>query len=210
MKTERLYYASDDLQRQAQVLACDATDDGRYAVVLAATLFHPQGGGQRADTGMLGGKTVLHVSSRGDEVVHLLAEPLPLGPVDMQVDGEIRLLHSRWHSAGHLIGWLGENRGWQPVKAHHWPGEGRITFAPGAAAQTVGVDFLQASLEGLIAADLSRVQVLEQGGRQVGFGELPAYSCGGTHVRSLAELVGVLISAVKMKKGQLVVHYGMA
>ncbi|MGO2434818.1 MAG: alanyl-tRNA editing protein, partial [Serratia proteamaculans] len=43
--------------------------------------------------------------------------------------------------------------------------------------------------------------------RQVGFGELPAYGCGGTHVLSLGELGAVNITALKMKKGQLIVQY---
>ncbi len=45
------------------------------------------------------------------------------------------------------------------------------------------------------------------GMRKVGFGELPAYPCGGTHVARLAELGDIVISQIKMKKGQLVVSY---
>jgi Ser-tRNA(Ala) deacylase AlaX len=47
------------------------------------------------------------------------------------------------------------------------------------------------------------------GVRQVGFGDLPVYGCGGTHVASLSELGAVTITAVKMKKGQLIVQYEM-
>lgn len=43
--------------------------------------------------------------------------------------------------------------------------------------------------------------------RQVGFGELPAYGCGGTHVATLAEIGAVSVTGVKMKKGQLIVQY---
>ena len=46
--------------------------------------------------------------------------------------------------------------------------------------------------------------------KQVGFGELPAYPCGGTHVARLAELGDIVISQIKMKKGQLVVSYTLA
>ncbi len=69
-------------------------------------------------------------------------------------------------------------------------GEGRITFTPGPDAQTVEADFLQAELARLIAADLPRRQQAVEGMRQVGFGELPAYGCGGTHVATLAEVGG--------------------
>ncbi|CAI0729339.1 alanyl-tRNA synthetase [Serratia entomophila] len=207
--TERHYYYSDDLQAEARVLACTPAEDGAFAIELDATPFHPQGGGQPADGGTLGDVAVLRVTQQGDKVLHFTAEPLPLGPVIARVDGEQRRLHTRWHSAGHLIGWLGETRGWQPVKAHHWPGEGRITFTPGACAQTLEQGYLQAELAQLIAADLPRRQQEVEGKRQVGFGELPAYGCGGTHVASLSELGEVNITAVKMKKGQLIVQYEM-
>lgn len=208
--TERLYYYSDDSHGEAQVLACTPIEEGGYAIELDATLFHPQGGGQPADGGQLGTVPVLRVAQQGDKVLHFTAEPLPTGPVKVQIEGELRRLHTRWHSAGHLIGWLGETRGWQPVKAHHWPGEGRITFAPGAEPQTLDQDFLQAELARLIAADLPRKQVAVDGLRQVGFGALPTYGCGGTHVSSLAALGTVNITALKVKKGQLIVQYELA
>lgn len=86
-------------------------------------------------------------------------------------------------------------------------GEGRITFTPGPDAQTVEADFLQAELARLIATDLPCRQQAVEGMRQVGFGELPAYGCGGTHVATLAEVGAIAITGVKMKKGQLIVQY---
>ena len=129
--TERHYYHSDALQLQAQVLACQPLEDGNYALELDATLFHPQGGGQPADGGTLNGEPLLRLVPRGEDILHVVARPQPPGAIDIEVDGRLRVLHARWHSAGHLIGYLGETQGWRPVKAHHWPGEGRITFMPG-------------------------------------------------------------------------------
>ena len=51
--TERLYYTCDDAEGRANVLSCTPEPDGRYAVVLDSTLFHPQGGGQPADVGWI-------------------------------------------------------------------------------------------------------------------------------------------------------------
>ena len=50
---------------------------------------------------------------------------------------------------------------------------------------------------------------LEDGIREVGFGELPAYACGGTHVQALGELGQVTILAVAEKKGTLSVRYSL-
>jgi Ser-tRNA(Ala) deacylase AlaX len=48
---------------------------------------------------------------------------------------------------------------------------------------------------------------LEDGTRHVGFGQLPAYACGGTHVQTLGELGRVTILALSEKKGALSVRY---
>ncbi|MFI8415844.1 alanyl-tRNA editing protein [Serratia sp. NPDC078593] len=205
--TERRYYDNDDLQLSAEVVACTPFDDALYAVELNTTIFHPQGGGQPADKGSLNGVPVMRVLQQDNAIQHIVAEPLPLGAVNVVIDPAVRALHARWHSAGHMIGYLGERQGWQPVKAHHWPGEGRITFVAGAEAKTLDPSGLQTELMKLIAADLPRVQHLDNGLRKVGFGDLPAYGCGGTHVGSLAEVGQVQINAVKMKKGQLIVQY---
>ena len=42
-------YLSDITQAEVEVLQCDPTEDGRFAIQLAQTPFHPQGGGQPSD-----------------------------------------------------------------------------------------------------------------------------------------------------------------
>lgn len=205
--TERLYYTSDMLECTAQVLRCDQQADGRYAIVLDKTVFHPQGGGQPADKGWIAGIPVESVLQQGDDVVHILAQPLAANEVRLQVDAVCRALHARLHSAGHVIGYAGEQYGWRPVKAHHWPGEGRITFAAGENAREPEIPMLDALIAGWQSAALPRHIAFEDGRRKVRFGDLPAYGCGGTHVSSLAELGSVVIGSVKMKKGQLIVSY---
>ena len=54
--TERVYYTSDATDGRAQIIACTAEADGRYAIELDRTLFHPQGGGQPADRGWIAGQ----------------------------------------------------------------------------------------------------------------------------------------------------------
>lgn len=56
--TERLYYTSDATQGQANIMSCLAEPDGRYAITLDRTLFHPQGGGQPSDAGWIGDAAV--------------------------------------------------------------------------------------------------------------------------------------------------------
>lgn len=208
--TERLYYTSDATECPARVVNCLGEADGRYAIELDRTLFHPQGGGQPADRGWIGELAVESVAARGESIVHIVAQPLPSGEVAIRVDEDARRLHARLHSAGHLIGQAGERFGWRPIKAHHWPGEGRITFAAGTNALLPEASALLAQIEGWQAEDLPRRISFAEGLRKVGFGDMPSYPCGGTHVASLSELGEVVITQVKMKKGQMIVSYAIA
>lgn len=205
--TERLYYTSDATECLARVVNCSGEADGRYAIELDRTLFHPQGGGQPADRGWIDELTVESVVARGESIVHIVSQPLPPGEVAIRVDADARQLHARLHTAGHLLGQAGERSGWQPVKAHHWPGEGRITFAAGANASLPEASALLRQVEVWQAENLRRQVSFAEGRRKVGFGDMPGYACGGTHVTSLSELGKVVITQVKMKKGQMIVSY---
>lgn len=208
--TERLYYTSEATAGSAQVIRCTEEPDGRYAIELNQTLFHPQGGGQPADRGWIAGLAVEGVFLRGEQVVHILPGALAPGEVEMQVDKNVRERHSRWHSAGHLIGYAGETFGWKPVKAHHWPGEGRITFVSGESLDSLPDPIaLIALIDGWKAQNLLRHTEIETGRRKVRFGDLPAYMCGGTHVKQLADIGVMQILGLKMKKGQLVITYAL-
>ncbi|WP_248750509.1 alanyl-tRNA editing protein [Pseudomonas sp. MWU15-20650] len=206
--TERLFFTHDHLTAELEVLSCTAHEE-QFAVILQSTIFHPQGGGQPFDTGWLGDSQVLRVIQADEHVVHYVDRPLEPGPVTARVDEQRRALHTRLHSAGHLIGNAGERLGWMPIKAHHWPGEGKITFIRGQAAHPLDAEMLQLQVNQWIAAGYSRQTTVEEGSREVGFGELPAYACGGTHVQTLSELGPVTILALSEKKGALSVRYSL-
>ena len=127
----------------------------------------------------------------------------------IRIDEQRRRFNSRMHSAGHLIGHFVQALGWMPVKAHHWPGEGRVQFKPLESAKEMDAEMIQHGIEQWVAHDLPRLTSMREGAREIGFGELPAYGCGGTHVRSLKDLGTVTIASLSMKKGMLSVHYSV-
>jgi Ser-tRNA(Ala) deacylase AlaX len=206
--TLRLFFHSDDLKANVEVLDC-TPQEHEFAVVLRATLFHPQGGGQPCDTGWIGESQVLRVVQEPDRIIHFVDRPVALGMTCIRIDEQRRNFNTRMHSAGHLIGHFVQALGWMPIKAHHWPDEGRVQFKPGDGAQEVDAETVKHGIAQWIEHDLPRLTSLREGAREIGFGELPAYGCGGTHVRSLKDLGTVTIASLSQKKGTLSVHYSV-
>lgn len=108
--TEKLYYQDSHLFTfDAVVLDCREEKTG-YSVVLDRTAFFPEGGGQLADTGTLGGARVLDVRERGGEIRHSTDAPLPVGErVAGQLDVEQRLRRMQNHSGEHVLSGLVHN-----------------------------------------------------------------------------------------------------
>lgn len=106
---DRLYYQDSHLARfTAQVLECRWDEKrGSYRVVLDRTAFFPEGGGQYADTGMLGGIRVLDVREREGQVVHYLEGPLEPGTrAEGVLDYEQRFSRMQQHSGEHIVSGL--------------------------------------------------------------------------------------------------------
>jgi len=87
----------------ADVSAVAGTD-----VRLAETYFYPEGGGQPADRGTVGGVAVDHVYADDDDdgVVHVLAREPDFGEgdrVQAEVDPEFRQYCMRAHTASHVL-----------------------------------------------------------------------------------------------------------
>ena len=100
--TEKLYYGDAYLAEFcARVISCEADGD-RFAVVLDRTAFYPEGGGQRADGGVIGGARVLDVQKRGGEVIHILDGEVS-GEVKCAVDFAPRYRMMQNHTAEHIL-----------------------------------------------------------------------------------------------------------
>lgn len=91
----------------ARVLTCQAAGEGRWQVTLDQTAFFPEGGGQPADQGTLGGSAVLDVQEAGDAILHTTDAPLSPGDtVQGELDWALRFGRMQCHSGEHVISGL--------------------------------------------------------------------------------------------------------
>lgn len=103
MSTRKLFH--EDAYRTrftANVLSCVAAGE-TWDVVLDATAFYAESGGQPSDTGRLGGQPVLGVRELEDgTIVHTVPGPLE-GEVTGEIDFDRRLDHMEQHTGQHLL-----------------------------------------------------------------------------------------------------------
>ena len=120
MKTNKLFYADTHLTEfSATVVDCFQGKNG-FEIELDETAFYPEGGGQAADKGTLGGLEVLHVHEDGERVLHRMAQPLTPGET---VVGKIDYAHRfdlmQQHTGEHIVsGIINSRYGYHNVGFH--------------------------------------------------------------------------------------------
>ena len=120
METRKLYYEDCHLSSfTARVVSCQKTEKG-WQIILDATAFYPEGGGQACDLGTLGGVQVMDVREKGETVVHLCDGPLAVGAeVEGVIDYERRFDLMQQHTGEHIVsGIIHERFGYHNVGFH--------------------------------------------------------------------------------------------
>ncbi|KNG51164.1 alanyl-tRNA synthetase-like protein [Stemphylium lycopersici] len=227
-----------------------------YILTTPSTIFHAQGGGQPSDTGTMtvgeASFTVHQVRKMEPAILHMgsfssatAAPAFTATKADsdgaeralcQSIDVDKRILHSRIHTAGHVIGLAVHAlmaAGALPPnitdgKASHYPSAAFVEFAgliPGeakAAIQRVVDDMVAQDLpvsilfwdedrvkkecKGVGGGDAVKGDEID-GVRVVRIGDLGSYPCGGTHVLKLGECGKVVVRGVKRQKGVSKVSY---
>jgi alanyl-tRNA synthetase len=101
--TDRLYLTDPYLTQFRARITSLAEHGGRPAAVLDRTAFYPEGGGQPADRGTLGGAAVVDVQERDGVVLHVLDRSLEPREVEGAIDWPRRFDHMQQHHGQHLL-----------------------------------------------------------------------------------------------------------
>ena len=175
--------------------------DQRPAVALDQSAFYPEGGGQPADTGTLGGAAVLDVQVEDGVIWHMLDQALEDDLVLGVIDWERRFDHMQQHHGQHLLSAAFERLyGLRTVSFHLGTGASTIDLAATdlAPAQAAAAEDLTNQViwedrpilaRFVTAEELARLPLRKPPSvagpvRIVSVPDFDHSACGGTHPRA--------------------------
>ncbi len=208
------------------------------SIILDKTFFYPQGGGQPSDSGEIRTEngTFIVDKVKLDEngiVWHIGRKTegsLAKGDtVEGSIDEPKRLLHSRIHSAGHVIDMAASQLGftWKPGKGFHFPEGPYIEYIGEIDPNTKEQLILQLTEKAnqLVGENLPVTVIFatpeemkqycefipeklptNKPSRVVLFGDY-GIPCGGTHVKNLSEIGKVTIRKIKLSQDTIRIGY---
>jgi len=203
--TRRLYF-EDAYRREFESRVIEVRfHEGRPALILEATCFYPEGGGQPGDLGEIEGVKVVGVIEDQGEILHLLEEVVQAEKVKGKIDWARRYDFMQQHSGQHLLSQV----------FFELLGAETLSFHLGEETASIELDLAQ-----LEEADVEKVErktaeiifenrpiktyfIEEREISQIPFRKRPVKSglirvveidrfdysaCGGTHVRQTGEI----------------------
>ncbi|OJJ82840.1 putative alanine--tRNA ligase [Aspergillus glaucus CBS 516.65] len=211
------------------------TEDSDYVIATEETIFHPQGGGQPSDNGQM----KLERDQTKSQIYHIgrFSGPEQLlweGDVVVQIiDTAKRNYHSRYHTAGHILGITvkqlkGKIGDVSEVKANHAPGMAFVKFR-GLIAGEHKSD-IQERVNELVQENLpvkfnwwdeqkakAHCAALSEGFsmpedgdvRVVDVEGVGAYPCGGTHLPTTADIGSIVVRRISRQNGVTKISYAI-
>lgn len=204
----------------SEVVEC-GEDSGVPFAVLADTIFYPEGGGQPSDRGAIAGIAVVDVQKSGDAIRHFVQHPLRPGPVHLDIDWARRWDHMQQHTGQHLLTAVAlRDFGWPTTAFHLGPEVSDIELDVPQLGQEDIKRLEEACSKEIRAARLVRHRTAEVADferlgvrsrrlpegfagtvRLVEIDGLDLNTCGGTHLRSTAEIGTLCLLGTEPMRG---------
>ncbi len=235
--TKLLYLENFNLLESEAIVVEIIRENERDVLILNQTVFYPQGGGQPYDQGVIesaNGKFLVEEVRFIDGTVKHIGKfergVFQKGEiVQCKVSAEQRTLHSRLHSAGHVVDMAVVKLGlkWIPGKGYHFPDGPYVEYA--GSLEGVDKEDLKTKLEKacndfvregrktelrfMPKSEMSLVchfvpDYIPEGkpARVVMYGDF-GIPCGGTHVSNLQEIKQMTIRKIKADGKNIRVGY---
>lgn len=203
--TEKIFYADATVQTAtARVIATGKDDNGHYAI-LDRSCFYPEGGGQPADTGVIGETEVTDVQNVCGEIRHYTVHEMAKGEYNTGVDWLRRFDHMQQHTGQHLLSAVFEDSLGMVTKSFHLGAE-RVSIdldvqTISAAqlreverqvnhliAQHLPIETQWVTQERASGLALRKPPAVEGDVRLVSIAGIDLNACGGTHLGNTAQL----------------------
>ncbi|KAI0188060.1 putative alanyl-tRNA synthetase [Astrocystis sublimbata] len=237
------------LEDANKLLFKNATEED-HVVVTEKTIFHPQGGGQPSDVGTISATSgasfdvsAVRMNATTDgEVLHLgrfkdATSQFTAGEaVTQNIDTEKRILYSRYHTAGHVLGSVvrdlleNEVANFDELKASHFPDSASCEFQ--GLIEGKWKDAIQARVDEYVNKDMpveidfwdeddfkaNGLERLMPDRKAMGMADdekfrvvkivgAEVYPCGGTHVDSTQHCGKTSVKKISRSKGMSRVSY---
>ena len=214
--TVRHYY-TDAYRAEFTAAVVERSPDGTR-LYLDETAFYPTSGGQPHDVGTLGGVDVVDVVDEESRIAHVLATPLASAETRLvgRIDWARRYDHMQQHTGQHLLSAVFEDLfDAKTVSVHFGPESSTLDLDVESLAheQTLAAESRANELVGearpvvVTFEDAATAQGLRKASERTGALRIVSIegvdrsACGGTHVRSTAEIGAVLLrSTEKVRK----------
>jgi alanyl-tRNA synthetase len=212
--TERLYY-QDCYLRDFIAQVVETSDEGRR-VYLDRTAFYPTSGGQPFDTGTLGAANVVDVIDEKDRVAHVLDTAISAGEITGQIDWNRRFDHMQQHSGQHLLSAVLEDLFKIPTVSFHLGSEVSTIDITAPAITAIQIDRLEDRCAEIVrearpltitfeegTGDLGLRKESQRSGtlRVIAIDRIDRSACGGTHVRTTAEIGSLFVRKTEKIRG---------
>ncbi|KAI9927492.1 hypothetical protein ASPWEDRAFT_44845 [Aspergillus wentii DTO 134E9] len=221
-----------------------SSDDTDHVITTEETIFHPQGGGQPSDIGQMKSEQTdllfnvkLVRKTPENQIYHLgsfadATTPFQKGDSIVQnIDTVQRNYHSRYHTAGHILGLAVKQLRPQvgevsEIKANHAPGMAFVEFRGLIGGEHKGI--IQERATELVKRNLavtvdwwneekakSHCVALPEGFSVPDEGDIRvvdvegagAYPCGGTHLPGTCDIGGIVVRRISRQKGVTKISY---
>lgn len=222
--TEKIYYRNAYTQRTPAAVIASGTDEkGDYAI-LDQSCFYPEGGGQPADTGVIGETEVTDVQTVDGEVRHYTTRTLDKGDYKAAIDWDRRYDHMQQHTGQHLLSAAFEDEFGMATISFHM-GVERVSIdldvpsiQPGQLKRVeqqvnsfirrhTPIETEWVTQEQAAEMKLRKKPAVEGDIRLVKIADIDVNACGGTHLANTAELGIVKIIRTEKAKSATRVYF---